>query len=171
MALRAISEFISELRVENAKSFSGKWSRLMEATGANSDSALARTLEILPQSVTAARNRKKIPGGWVEIIAEKCGVSADWLFFGKGSMNAAATVLSLVQPAVDEVTKLQERITELEAENHRLEKELYAKESNIQVYKDAMETLKAVALKMGVGTTDASASATSAPSTTLTSDK
>lgn len=73
--------------MESAKLFVEKWARIMKAAEANSDSSLARVLEILPQSVTAARKRKQIPGGWVEAIAEKCGVSADWLLFGSGPMR------------------------------------------------------------------------------------
>lgn len=58
--------------------------RLMSASGARSDSELARILEIKPPSVAAARKRQQIPGAWVKKIAERFSVSADWLFFGTG---------------------------------------------------------------------------------------
>lgn len=54
----------------------------MEAAGAKSDSELARALSIQPPSVAAARKREQVPSGWVEQIAERFGVSADWLLFG-----------------------------------------------------------------------------------------
>lgn len=69
------------------KSFEERMSRLMEATGATSDSSLARTLEIRPPSVAAARKRGQIPSGWIERVAETFGVNADWLFFGLGPMR------------------------------------------------------------------------------------
>lgn len=78
--------------MQSLKSFEAKWARLLEASEAKTDSALARALEILPQSVTAARKRGQIPGGWFEKIAEQFGVSANWLFFGTGSMREQAAV-------------------------------------------------------------------------------
>lgn len=81
----------------NVKSFEAKWGRLLEATGSKTDSALARALEILPQSVTAGRKREQIPSGWVEKVAEQFGVNASWLFFGTGAMLEQA-----VEPSVSE---------------------------------------------------------------------
>lgn len=72
--------------MQNPKSFAAKWNRLMEASGAKNDSALARALGILPQSVNAARKRGQIPTGWVEKISEQFDANANWLFFGKGSV-------------------------------------------------------------------------------------
>ena len=50
-------------------------------------SALARILGILPQSVTAARKRAQIPTGWIENISEQFDISTDWLFFGREPMH------------------------------------------------------------------------------------
>lgn len=61
----------------------------MDSAGARNDSELARALEIQPQSVAAARKRQQIPGGWVEVIAEKFNASADWLLFGDPSGKSA----------------------------------------------------------------------------------
>ena len=73
--------------MHSAKTFEKKWSRLLEASGAKTDSALAKALDILPQSVTAARRRGQIPGGWIEKVAEQFAVNANWLLFGTGAMR------------------------------------------------------------------------------------
>ncbi len=69
------------------KSFDERLLRILEATGAKSDSGLARTLDIRPPSVAAARKRKQIPSGWIEKVAEGYSVKTDWLFFGIGPMR------------------------------------------------------------------------------------
>ena len=115
--MRAISEFISEFRVERSKSFEGKLARIFEATGTSGDSALARILGIKPPSVTAARKRQQIPTGWVELIAEKYNISADWLFFGTGPMRSGDPLPAQETTAcpLDERAALEARIAELEA--------------------------------------------------------
>lgn len=62
--------------------FEERLQRIMDAAGAKSDSDLARALGIQPPSVAAARKREQVPSGWVEQVAERFGVSADWLLFG-----------------------------------------------------------------------------------------
>lgn len=69
------------------KSFEERLARILEATGAKSDSGLARTLDIRPPSVAAARKRKQVPSGWIEKVAEGYSVKTDWLFFGIGPMR------------------------------------------------------------------------------------
>ena len=69
------------------KSFEERLARILEATGAKSDSGLARILDIRPPSVAAARKRKQIPSGWIEKVAEAYTVKTDWLFFGIGPMK------------------------------------------------------------------------------------
>jgi len=63
--------------------FEERLQRIMDAAGAKSDSDLARALGIQPPSVAAARKREQVPSGWVEQVAERFGVSADWLLFGE----------------------------------------------------------------------------------------
>lgn len=65
--------------------FDQRMARLVAATNAKSDSELARILDIQPQSVAAARKRQQIPGGWIELVAEKLNISSNWLLFGEGS--------------------------------------------------------------------------------------
>lgn len=76
----------------NTKEFEAKWKRIFKAAGVEKDTELARILEIKPPSVSGARKREQIPSGWVERIAEKFGVSADWLFFGIGQMKRSPSL-------------------------------------------------------------------------------
>jgi transposase-like protein len=62
--------------------FDALFERLLRVTGAKTDSALARILNIKPQSVVAAKKRRQIPPAWVVSLAREYGVSTDWLFFG-----------------------------------------------------------------------------------------
>lgn len=57
--------------MEKSEKFEARWLRILACTGAKNDSALARILDILPQSVTAARKRAQIPTGWIENISEQ----------------------------------------------------------------------------------------------------
>lgn len=73
--------------MEKATVFEEKLMRIFAATRAKGDTALAKILGIKAPSVAAARKRRQIPTGWVEFVAEKYGISADWLFFGRGPMH------------------------------------------------------------------------------------
>lgn len=99
--------------MESAKTFEARWARIMLAVNAKSDSALARELGILPQSVTAARKREQIPGAWIETVAEKKQVSADWLLFGKGAMFTTENVVK--HPARAGVLRAGDRLATYEA--------------------------------------------------------
>lgn len=72
--------------MESSKSFETRLQRLMEAAGTTKEAELARILEINQSSVAAARKRRQLPPAWIEKIAEKFRVNANWLFFGEGSM-------------------------------------------------------------------------------------
>lgn len=73
--------------MESAKTFEARLERLMTALGAKNESALARALEILPQSIAGAKKKGTIPPRWVEFAAEKYGINANWLFFGVGPVR------------------------------------------------------------------------------------
>ncbi len=60
------------------------WQRLKFLLKAETDSKIAEVLGIRRQSVYDARDKGKIPPGWLIKIAEKTGVSLDWLVFGEG---------------------------------------------------------------------------------------
>lgn len=61
--------------------------RLVEATGVPSEAALSGPLGVSSQAIYDARRRGKIPDSWVRIVAEQFDVSADWLFFGRGTRS------------------------------------------------------------------------------------
>ncbi len=89
--------------MESTKLFEEKWARIFKAAGVEKDAELARILEIKAPSVSAARKRKQIPSGWVEKIAEKFEVSADWLFFGIGKKNRSTGSCDVDSIAVPKV--------------------------------------------------------------------
>jgi bacteriophage CI repressor helix-turn-helix domain len=87
--------------MSTAKSFEAKFARCLEATHSTKHIELAKVLEINPSSVTAAKRRRQIPTGWIETIAEKFNVNANWLFFGSGPMyiSSSAPLASNTPPA------------------------------------------------------------------------
>lgn len=123
--------------MEKSEKFEARWLRILACTGAKNDSALARILDILPQSVTAARKRAQIPTGWIENISEQYGVSTDWLFFGRGPMHIATDIEQCqndaptsLQASCPRCAKLEAKLEiseeerrELSAENRRLYQE------------------------------------------------
>lgn len=57
--------------------------RLLSGAGLHRDAQLAALLGVSPQAVSQARRKRKIPEGWVVRVAQQCGLSMDWLMFGK----------------------------------------------------------------------------------------
>ena len=105
--------------------------RILEATGAKSDSGLARTLDIRPPSVAAARKRKQIPSGWVEKVAEGYNVKTDWLFFGSGPMRDDENY----GDRAEEIAVLKEKIQVLQSR-------LQEKDDTIRVLSMAISALQ-----------------------------
>lgn len=83
--------------MESTKSFEEKFARICQVTQTTKDTTLAKILGIKSPSVSAAKKRHQIPTGWVEKIALEYGVSADWIFFGRGPMYLSG---EQVNPAV-----------------------------------------------------------------------
>ncbi|WP_027188694.1 LexA family transcriptional regulator [Desulfovibrio cuneatus] len=71
--------------------------RLMLATNARSEAALAAAIGISHQAVYNARNKGSVPPAWVFEVAKRFAVSTDWLFFGTGEMQPE--VYSPIHPA------------------------------------------------------------------------
>jgi phage repressor protein C with HTH and peptisase S24 domain len=65
--------------------------RLKQAAHCSSDAALAAFLGITHQALSRARSGGKVPSAWIPLIAEKTGVTTDWLFFGRGPVYPAQT--------------------------------------------------------------------------------
>lgn len=60
------------------------WQRIKFLLKIDADSRIADVLGISRQSVYDARDKGKVPPGWLIKIAEKTGASLDWLVFGEG---------------------------------------------------------------------------------------
>lgn len=70
--------------MENTKTFEARLARIMTAAKIEKEADLAKILEINQSSIAAARKRQQVPPAWVEKIAEKFNINANWLFFGQG---------------------------------------------------------------------------------------
>lgn len=144
--------------MQNMTSFEAVFERLLFVTKAKTDSALARTLNIKPQSVVAARKRRQIPPGWLVTVAQEFNVTTDWLFFGTGPMRTAPvppeapyelntataasrdTATSLTYPKLKE---LEEKLQEMESRNRELERQLAeAKDEALKAYRLAIEAMR-----------------------------
>lgn len=86
--------------------------RLLQGAGLRRDSQLAELLGVSPQAVSQARRKGRIPDGWVLKVAEKFGLSTDWIFFGReprqGNADATADISHDVQAGREEAL-MQER--------------------------------------------------------------
>jgi len=76
---------------EQAKNPKDILARMKQAAQCPSDAALAAFLGITHQALSRARSNDKVPSAWIPLVAEKTGVSTDWLFFGRGSMYPEAS--------------------------------------------------------------------------------
>ncbi|MEG6502797.1 MULTISPECIES: LexA family transcriptional regulator [unclassified Desulfovibrio] len=82
--------------MERAKSFEAKLARIMKAAQIEKEADLAKMLEINQSSIAAARKRQQIPPAWIEKIAEKLNINANWLFFGQGEMTFSKDINSCI---------------------------------------------------------------------------
>lgn len=81
------SEFGSELSNFSANQFEVVFARMMQAVGTKKAADVAMVLGISHSSVSGSKRRGNIPDSWYSIIADKCGVSMDWLRTGEGEMR------------------------------------------------------------------------------------
>ena len=97
-------------------------SRMLAATSATTDAALAQAAGVSPQSVSDARRKGKVPLAWAVTIAEKYQVLLDWLVFGTGPMKARETASAPVQDedATKELQEMKTRVMQLELEREQL---------------------------------------------------
>lgn len=85
-------------------SIEAKVSRLMKATATTSLAELANILNIKPPSVSGAIKRGKIPGDWIEDVAQRFNVSSDWLLFGEtkeSNYRAGVAYIDHILPSGD----------------------------------------------------------------------
>lgn len=58
--------------------------RVCEATGLNSQTALASTLKVSRSTITHAKNRGEIPERWIWLLSNAFGLNPEWLESGTG---------------------------------------------------------------------------------------
>lgn len=74
---------VAHEEIPSATDYLGVLDRMKLATGTKSDTAFAQSIGIRQSSVSAAKDRRSIPPVWAVQIAQKYGVSMDWLMFGR----------------------------------------------------------------------------------------
>jgi phage repressor protein C with HTH and peptisase S24 domain len=72
---------------EHSTDFDVTFNRLKEATGARTDTELARLIGLKQSSISTAKAKRTLPSGWMVEVSKRFNVSTDWLFFGIGSMQ------------------------------------------------------------------------------------
>ena len=99
--------------------------RMQVACGVKTDLALAKLLEVSPQSISGWRKRGKIPGRWLQYIVDNYKSSVDWILTGKEAKNGqnddnAVGDRQEIGFLRQEISKLRDENRELRAENKRL---------------------------------------------------
>lgn len=67
--------------------FEAQFERLKKASGVETDTAFASFLGLRQGSISGAKKKKQLPHAWFFQVAEKTGVSSDWLFWGRGPIQ------------------------------------------------------------------------------------
>jgi len=68
-------------------SFDECWERVRKGAGLKTQASLAEILGIRSASVTDAKNRDSFPADWGVRIAQRFGLSTDWILTGKAPMR------------------------------------------------------------------------------------
>ncbi|MCD1125026.1 helix-turn-helix domain containing protein [Jinshanibacter sp. LJY008] len=92
----------------NKKSVDAVLLRLMSLFNVDSDSELARALNVNRQTLASWRKRDSVPYSICINIAEEKGVSLDWLLTGKGEEE-----VSNVEPATESFSQADLKMLEL----------------------------------------------------------
>lgn len=69
------------------QTFETQLERLKKASKTVTDTAFASFLGLKQGSISGAKNKGIVPPAWFFQVAEKTGLSIDWLFYGTGSMH------------------------------------------------------------------------------------
>ena len=92
------------------KSLDAVLERLMTVFAVDSDSELARKLDVNRQTLGSWRSRQSIPYALCVSVSEAEGVSLDWLLTGEGEMlrggSSAPTALPVTSPQEDAILAL-----------------------------------------------------------------
>lgn len=77
---------------ETMQLFEAQFERLKKASGADTDTAFASFLGLRQGSISGAKKKRQVPHAWFFQVAEKTGVSANWLFWGRGPMQISDAI-------------------------------------------------------------------------------
>ena len=123
--------------MKETTTFDAVLTRLKTATSTKGDTEFAKSLGLGQSSVSGAKTRGKIPPAWIETVAQKFNISANWLFFGEGPMKRGekqesghTQIAAASAPQNADMDELQQECRELRKENRELYKE------NRQLLKD-----------------------------------
>jgi len=83
--------------------------RVLEATGVDSPSELAKELDINRSGITHARNNNKIPDKWIVKLYRKYGLNPKWIETGVGNIFVHST--SDQDPAFRNIPKVAARLS------------------------------------------------------------
>ena len=83
------------------KSLDAVLERLMTIFAVDSDSELARKLDVNRQTLGSWRSRQSIPYSLCVSVSEAEGVSLDWLLTGEGGMLRGVSVTGTDSPAIN----------------------------------------------------------------------
>lgn len=80
--------------------------RLKQALGVTTDTALAKALGIKQGSISGAKKKGTIPPGWIIGVAKETGVSADWLLWGTGPKTTGKRDGAGLEPSAIQLNQL-----------------------------------------------------------------
>lgn len=83
--------------------------RILDATGINSASELAKELEINRSGITHARNKNRVPDKWIVKLYRKFNLNPQWIETGTGATFMGRTIST--DPAFRRIPKVAARLS------------------------------------------------------------
>ncbi|MFA7178194.1 MAG: helix-turn-helix domain-containing protein [Smithellaceae bacterium] len=90
--------------------------RVGEVIGSNENVAIAKALQVSPQSASNYKSRKAIPWGALYQFSRDRGISMEWLLTGKGDVRAPASTPPSAEESDKRIMAVQRLLDLLEAE-------------------------------------------------------
>lgn len=89
---KSFSNSFSSLENKPENDFDLVLARLKAVFGVETDTDLAKKLDLKQGSISTAKQKKSVPPTWITAVALKHGISADWLLTGEGKMRRGVSV-------------------------------------------------------------------------------
>lgn len=83
----SFADSFSSLENKPENDFELVLARLKTVFGVETDTDLAKKLDLKQGSISAAKLKKSVPPAWITAVTLKHGISADWLLTGEGEMR------------------------------------------------------------------------------------